>query len=199
MSLISETRLRICLWPGDGGRFSPRERYVKELNVRRATVVDAEGIATVRVQTWQAAYRGLVPDSYLDGMSLDDNIMRATAWFDAEALGTHWVCTIDNEVVGWACAFMRARDADLCESVAELVACYAMQRVWGFGVGFEMWKTVVAELRNRGAHAVALWVLAKNDRAIQFYERQGFQADGATKTEVLAGCELKEIRLVAYL
>jgi hypothetical protein len=38
-----------------------------------------------------------------------------------------------------------------------------------------------------------LWVLAGNERAIRFYERNGWIADGATQTETLHGAEVNEV------
>ena len=35
-------------------------------HVREATVADSAGIARVRIETWRAAYRGLVPQEALD-------------------------------------------------------------------------------------------------------------------------------------
>jgi hypothetical protein len=38
---------------------------IQNMNMRRTTAADSSGVARVRVQTWQAAYRGVVPDAYL--------------------------------------------------------------------------------------------------------------------------------------
>ena len=43
------------------------------MTIRDAVAGDARGIATVRVRSWQAAYRGLMPQDALDGMSIDRN------------------------------------------------------------------------------------------------------------------------------
>ena len=170
-----------------------------ELRVRRASAEDAIGLATVRVRTWQSAYRGIVPDTYLDSMSLEANVTQARGWFEKASPATHWVCVDNGHVVGWACTLPQARDPDVGDSTAELVACYALDRVWGRGVGFKMWHEARKQLVVDGAKRVVLWVLADNERAIRFYERQGFRADGAKKTETLAGSELVEIRLIVDL
>ena len=36
------------------------------MGVRRATVDDAEAIENIRVETWRATYRGLLPDGLID-------------------------------------------------------------------------------------------------------------------------------------
>ncbi|WP_157605345.1 hypothetical protein [Schlesneria paludicola] len=47
------------------------------MNVRRATAADAESIALVHVLSWQHAYRGIVPDSVLNHLSVE---ARRTTW-----------------------------------------------------------------------------------------------------------------------
>jgi hypothetical protein len=44
--------------------------------IRRATLEDAAAIARVRVDTWRTAYRGIVPDEFLDNMSYEGNESR---------------------------------------------------------------------------------------------------------------------------
>ena len=39
--------------------------------IRPATLDDAEAIAHVQVETWRAAYRGMISDHFLDAMSED--------------------------------------------------------------------------------------------------------------------------------
>ena len=44
------------------------------MGVRRATVDDAEAIERIRVETWRATYRGLLPDGLID--QLQPNVER---------------------------------------------------------------------------------------------------------------------------
>jgi len=59
--------------------------------------------------------------------------------------------------------------------------------VYGAGVGFALFEQVV------GDRAAYLWVLAGNERAIGFYERQGFRLDG-TEDELDDGRHLRMVR-----
>jgi hypothetical protein len=36
--------------------------------IREATAIDAEAVSRVRVRSWQAAYRGIIDDAYLDAL-----------------------------------------------------------------------------------------------------------------------------------
>ena len=58
---------------------------------------------------------------------------------------------------------------------------------WGTGVGYVLFEEAV------GDRAAYLWVLAGNDRAIRFYERQGFRLDG-TEDEHDEGLHVRMVR-----
>src|SRR5919107_604708 len=47
------------------------------VTVRPATVADAPAMGRVHVRAWQAAYRGQMPDAYLDGLRPEQ---RAAGW-----------------------------------------------------------------------------------------------------------------------
>ena len=42
--------------------------------IRSATPDDAERLASVHVEAWMSAYRGQVPDAYLDALSVQDRV-----------------------------------------------------------------------------------------------------------------------------
>ena len=48
----------------------------KEFLLRDAQPFDADAVARVHVQTWQVAYRGLLPDAYLDALRPEDRARR---------------------------------------------------------------------------------------------------------------------------
>ena len=56
------------------------------MNIRAAVAADARGIAEVHVRSWQAAYRGQIPDSVLAGLSVDARATTSTAVCDAVRL-----------------------------------------------------------------------------------------------------------------
>ena len=47
------------------------------VEIREATVGDAQAIATIHVDSWQAAYRGILPDAYLANLTV---VQRSEAW-----------------------------------------------------------------------------------------------------------------------
>jgi GNAT superfamily N-acetyltransferase len=170
--------------------------------IRGATSADADGIAEVHVRSWQAAYRGLMPQHVLDGLSVAE---RAAGWARilAETPRRTLVAVDGERVVGWA-SFGDARDADAGEpdsrgGTGELWGIYAHPDAWSTGVGHRLLTAVERELRDAGHETAYLWVLDGNERASTFYERHGWHADGGMKIDRRPGLELRELRHVTRL
>jgi GNAT superfamily N-acetyltransferase len=149
------------------------------------------------VRSWQAAYRGLLPDAYLDQLDVE---ARRVGWAQTIA-ETDWprsgtlVATEANaNVVGFA-HLGPTRDDDLDPAVVgELAAIYALPEVWGSGVGRRLMVAAVNVLRDAGFGDAILWVLEGNDRAQRFYEIGGWVLDGTAKDIVIADTSLAEVR-----
>jgi GNAT superfamily N-acetyltransferase len=167
------------------------------MEIRRAFADDALGVATVHVRSWQAAYKGLLPDLYLDQLDVE---RRRAAWArdieeaDWPRAGTLVATEANGNVVGFA-HVGPARDDDLDPAVVgELAAIYALPEVWGSGVGRRLMAAAVNVLRDAAFGAAILWVLEGNDRAQRFYEIGGWQLDGAAQDIVIADTPLAEVR-----
>lgn len=149
--------------------------------VRKATLNDARAIAEVHVKAWQAAYRGLLPDDFLQNLSVD---RREQQWREGVQNPEQIILLYELEKIVAFCSFMPARDDDVDRTkVAELVTIYALESVWGQSIGRALWDEASQHMRERGFSEVVLWVLKGNDRAIKFYERMGMSFEGKTKTE----------------
>lgn len=71
--------------------------------IRAAGLPDAPGIAEVHVRSWQAAYRGIVPDPILEGLDVEDRReMRKSALSEPRPRTRRWVAEVDGRVVGFA-------------------------------------------------------------------------------------------------
>lgn len=152
------------------------------LSMRQATLSDAAALADIHVRAWQAGYRGLLPDSLLDSLSAADRLPR---WRERLS-GSHEIVLIaelDGQVAGWL-VIGPQRDGDLePQRVAEIYAVYVHPDYWRHGCGAALMSRAKEDLRGQGYTEASLWVLRGNQRAIRFYEAQGYQADGASKVE----------------
>ena len=156
--------------------------------IRPGTAADAEGVARVHVETWQAAYAHVLPLEQLQALSLD---VRA-GWHR-----THppIVAEVDGEVVGFV-SVGGSRDED---AEGELYAIYVHPDHWGTGAGRALMEAGEAELRRLGHRNVVLWVLEDNPRARRFYERAGWETDGAERGIEIFGITVPEVRYAKTL
>ncbi|MBL1091015.1 GNAT family N-acetyltransferase [Streptomyces sp. 9-7] len=165
---------------------------------------DIEAVSAVRVRGWQAAYRGLMPQTYLDGMSVAADAERRRSWFGRRSPDVvDLVAESAGEVVGWA-SVGPARDPDVAPgaeelpdprpTAGELFALYVAPERIGTGVGRALMAAGTDRARRSGYRALYLWVVRGNTRAQRFYERAGFVPDGAEETYKVGGSNVPELR-----
>jgi ribosomal protein S18 acetylase RimI-like enzyme len=162
--------------------------------IRSAKPEDALRIATIHVEAWRVAYRGIIPDEYLRSLSIEQ---RHAAWQQALEAGHPftWVAEEGDTAVGWISA-AASRDVDASHSTGEIWAVYIDPGHWGEGIGRALCDAAEQELRRRGSTEVTLWVLKDNQRALGFYLSNGFFRD-ACEDRIIerGGKELREVRL----
>ena len=134
------------------------------------------------MRSWQAGYRGLLPDSLLDSLSAAARLPR---WRErlTEPASRIMVAELNGQAAGWL-VIGPQRDEDLdAQRVGEIYAVYVDPDAWRHGCGAALLARAKAELCAQGFVEATLWVLRGNQRAIRFYEALGFWADGASKVE----------------
>lgn len=160
--------------------------------VRDAVPADAYQVAGVHVRSWRSAYRGLIAQDYLDGLTPADWVHRYDFGRVGLRVPTTLVAVHEDTVCGFASMGL-CRDDDLADS-AELMALYVDPPYLGTGVGRLLIGAARERLRTRGFAGAALWVLQNNDRARGFYERDGWRPDGARRTGSYGGRPVDEVR-----
>ncbi|MCQ1949934.1 GNAT family N-acetyltransferase [Arthrobacter sp. zg-Y859] len=163
------------------------------VEIRRATENDAHDLARVHVQAWKWAYRGLMPDSLLDGLDVE---RRAAGWkrmIHEGLVPQPHLAVIGSTVAGFSHA-ATSGDDDADPQVGEVTALYLAEEFVGTGVGRRLWEAALDQLRETGHTALSVWVLDSNHRGRNFYERMGMVPDGATKQELIGDSTLTEVR-----
>lgn len=163
--------------------------------IRLMTLADCDRVSEIRVRGWQSAYRGLVPQSYLDALDVAEDAERRRARFSPHARDgvVNLVAEREGEIVGWA-AHGPYRDGEVRTTDAELYALYVDPAHLGTGVGRAL---LEKSEYHCGVHPrMFLWVLRENVRARRFYERAGFRADGAQEPFEADGVAVPEVRYV---
>lgn len=167
--------------------------------VRKAKLEDAKGIARVHVETWQSAYKGQIPDSYLDSLSV---VHRSERWRDIlskpEDNATTIVAEVDGRIVGF-CSVSHCRDDDMPKDTGELWAIYVDKDYAGKGIGTALHKEGLNILKNKSFNKATLWVLDSNDKTRQWYESKGWRVENKTKTDKVEGFEFHEVRYIIDL
>lgn len=172
------------------------------MRIRAAVLPDAARIADVHIRSWQAGYRGLLPQHLLDGL---DPVARRARW---EAILQHsdWpeqgtlVAEEADELVGFT-RLCSERDSRLSRA-GEVAAFHVAPDRWRQGLGRCLMSAALAQLTHAGFDTAILWVVSGNERAIRFYEATGWRTDGATKAEksdALNGITVTEMRMARTL
>jgi len=154
--------------------------------VRRATVDDAEAIERIRVETWRATYRGLLPDGLIDQLQPNPERRRERLRsFGPSEL--NFVAEDGRDVVGYAVAGTeRGHDP---EYSGEVYAIYVRPDAQGKGHGRALVRECARELAGRGMTSLLIWVLRENKIGRGFYERIGGTAVREKPLEEFPGAE----------
>jgi L-amino acid N-acyltransferase YncA len=129
------------------------------------TLADCDRVAEIRVRGWQHAYRGVIPQSYLDGLSVACDTERRREYL-ARADGAVVNLVAEDaggEVVGWAC-HGPYREGEVLTSDAELYAIYVHPDQLGRGAGQALLAQSLARCAAAGHGRLLLWVLKENVR-----------------------------------
>ena len=161
--------------------------------IRPAALSDAHQIANVHVNAWRWAYKGQVPDAYLEALSVADRTSAFSSLLTDEDETRLWVAVSDDEIVGFVSAGP-SRDKDSAKGTGEVYAIYLEQAYVRTGLGRRLFQTATQWLGEEGCDVVTAWVLTSNDLARRFYESAGLSPDGTTKVEPRESFAFHEIR-----
>ena len=164
--------------------------------IRRALPTDAKAIAQVHISSWQDAYRDLMPAQFLSGLQVT-LARREAHWARSLASGesTVWVAEVGQQIVGWISVGASRDDDGAGQNIGEVMAIYVLAGNWQTGLGLALWQAGVQHLMEQGYDRLTLWVLARNERAIQFYRRAGcVEEAGSERTLERGGVTLVEVR-----
>lgn len=167
--------------------------------VRLANLNDSLQIAKIYVGTWQCAYRGQMPDDFLDKLSVEKRKKRWEEILkDPNTKSKTYVAQLGNQVIGFA-SFGPSRDEDMTKEVGELWGIYIDAGCMNKGVGSALMKEGLNNLRELGYKKATLWVLTFNEKSRSWYEHKGWKVEGKTKTDKEDGFPLNETRYVIDL
>jgi GNAT superfamily N-acetyltransferase len=158
------------------------------VEVREANPEDTEAIVSVTAAGWRTAYQGIVSPEKLAELPIE-------RWRHEVSVGLRrpvgdaftYIAEIDGEFAGYCYVAAPTREPGLGGHVAELGAMYVDPAHWSEGVGNALMKAALERLAELPYAEVILWTFEGNERAVAFYERQGWKADGGEKIHPRSG------------
>ena len=159
---------------------------------------DEMAVARVHVRSWQAGYRGLLPDAYLDGLRPEERAARYNFASENVRDPVTIVAVRDGGICGdgMICGFATtspARDLDVPND-GELCALYVDPDWWGRGAGKALIGAARMRLVEMRFRRAVLWLLAGNARADRFYRMDGWAPDGLRRSDTVWGAAVDEVR-----
>ncbi|HLY43519.1 MAG TPA: GNAT family N-acetyltransferase [Terracidiphilus sp.] len=160
--------------------------------LRPAEPKDAMAVAIVHVRSWQAAYRGLLPDAYLDNLRAEDRAERYD-FTHSDPANPHTIVAVESDsILGFATT--RPCPDDDRADYGELAALYVDPDYWHRGLGVALVSAARVRLAELGFMKAVLWVLEGNQRAEKFYLNDGWTRNGIERSATMWGIQLHEVR-----
>nr|BFF22862.1 GNAT family N-acetyltransferase [Glycomyces mayteni] len=153
----------------------------------------------VRTASWRAAYDGLVGADVLAGLPEEASERYVRYLARKRPLETELVAEKGPYVIGFAAFTFDRDEAD--EDTAgpgvpgEVQAIYVHPDHWSRGAGRALMNEGVRWLAEQGFAPVRVWMMEGSAISRRFYERYGFELDGARKTVELSGATIPCERL----
>ncbi|MEV4320207.1 GNAT family N-acetyltransferase [Actinocrispum sp. NPDC049592] len=178
-----------------------------QADVHTAKPEDIAEIARIQVDTWRAAYTGILTDEVLRSL---DPAELGEIWQDTVEHGdaTVYVATEGEWRVGF-CAAGPAPETEVADhegllpedaSTIGLIGTLLVEPRWGRrGHGGRLLATAAQGLKQTGATRGMVWIPENDGVSIAFYERAGWERDGMVRTLDAGGRPLREIRLTGTL
>jgi len=163
------------------------------MQIRKATLDDVNNISRIHALSWKSAYKGIIPQSYLDELREDFWVPAFTTWINENVLTAQLI--FENGSPVGCVAYGKSRDNSLPDW-GEIVSIYLLPEYFGKGYGAKLLETALLDLKKAGYYNIYLWVLKENQRARRFYEKNKFQCSNDKCTIEIMGQKLTELRYI---
>ncbi len=158
--------------------------------IRPAGVKDAAAVAAIHCDSWRSAYRGILPDDYLENEVKEERLRYWTAALAAPQPGC-FVLLAQRRMS--PLGFVAVRRPGEPGYDADIDNLHIVPGRRGGGVGRRLLGAAAARLLADGAISACLRVYDGNKAAARFYRRLGGVAD-ATGIDPFAGADMPDTR-----
>ncbi|MEM1485213.1 GNAT family N-acetyltransferase [Oscillospiraceae bacterium PP1C4] len=161
--------------------------------IKQATAQDAKTISHIHASSWKAAYRGMIPQQYLDELQDDFWVSAFQSWIDTNPIKA--LLIYDNELPVGCIVYGKSRDDKLPEW-GEIISIYLIPAYLGKGYGYKLFNSALDDMKHAGYHDIYLWVLEDNEAAKKFYERNGFVCNNDKYSFEIMNKPIHDVRYV---
>ncbi len=157
------------------------------ITIRYATAADAELIADLSRTSF---YEAFAKDNTKEDMDIfmNEQFTKEELMKEVElSEGIFLLAYVDAEPVGYA--RLRIKNNLAHEQAIEIARIYALEKAIGKGVGKALMEACISKATELNMKSVWLGVWEKNERAIAFYQRWGFERFG--EHQFLLGTDLQ--------
>lgn len=151
---------------------------------KKADASMAHDIAFILTLSWQRAYKGIIPDDYLQKLSAEKKAERIKKSI-GETPEEFYLFSVDKLSAG-AAILCKDREKSAKATDGEICAIYFLPEYWGLGYGKMAMHYSLKRFKELSCTDVTVWVLEENKRARNFYEKCGLSFSG-TKQEINIG------------
>lgn len=164
---------------------------MSKVTIRPARSGDEKSLAQVHIQSWQEAYKGIVPQDYLDQLPSELS-ERIDMWQHILINPKRWTWVAETSygIVGFV-LFGPARDKNR-EGEIELGAIYLLASEKGKGIGFSLMSAGFNKMKDLGYKKAYCWVQEDNP-TVMFYERSGAVPSGEIKDDEVGSMVVKDV------
>jgi ribosomal protein S18 acetylase RimI-like enzyme len=157
-------------------------------------------IAPLHAASWKSAYRGIMPDHFLDYVVDGERLshwQRRVRELQAGG-GEIYLARVNNEPVGFLC--IEANDlAETGINGAYVNNLHVLPHLKGKGIGTALLDHGATWARKHGYDSLFLFVFEDNHNARAFYKANGWHAVARIMSELPDGAMAAELRLVKYI
>lgn len=151
-----------------------------------------EEISSVYELNWKFAYKGIIPQDYLDSVP-------SGQWCGAlDNPDRYTLVMLDGDTIIGTSSYCKSRFEDY-KAWGEIISIYFLPEYMGKGYGRCLLEQAVEALKAMGFKRIFLWVLEDNHRARHFYEKYGFENSGKYIENVIGGKQLRELQYVYFI
>ena len=161
--------------------------------LRFAKPSDLSEISRIYAASWKQAYRGMVPQAYLDRLPEDFGVPSFSQRLEQ---GIYTMTVAEHQGALLGCVIYGPSREEDHDDWGEICSIYVLPSHVGKGVGHLLLEHAMQKMQRIGTEKVFLWVLEQNLHARRFYERHGFSFEGERGQIVIEGMTLSEFRYV---